>query len=203
MNNISDKIVRIIRAKRRGWVFSPKDFLNVAPRSAIDNILSRLAKKGFIRRIEKGIYDFPKVSASLGILSPRLDDIANVIARKTGDRIFPSGAMAANLLGLSTQVPAKSTYLTSGNTKYKKVGNRTVILKHAHIPFIQGISFEANLALQALFYMGKENINDELVKTCARQLSNNDIFSLTKAAPLIPVWMVTVVYKLQRLLNNG
>lgn len=201
--NISDKIVKRILAKRRGWVFSPKDFLNIAQRGAVDNILSRLAKKKLIRRLDKGIYDFPKVIPNLGMLSPSPDDIATVLVRKTGDKVFPSGAMAANLLGLSTQVPAKPTYLTSGTSKCKKVGNRTIMLKHARVPLIDNISFEANLALQALFYMGKDSINDKLIQTCAKKLSKSDIASLSKAAPLIPVWMVTIVHKLQSISDNG
>lgn len=195
--SIANKIIRRIRAKKRGWVFSPKDFVNVASRGAVDNILSRLVKKGLIRRIDKGIYDFPKTSPSLGALSPLPDDVANVIARKTGDKVFPSGAMAANLLGLSTQVPAKPIYLTSGISRCKKVGNRTFALKHARVPLIDNISFEANLTLQALFYMGKDSINDELLRVCARKLSKKDILSLNKAAPLIPAWMVSAIYKLQ------
>jgi hypothetical protein len=201
--NISDRIARRIRAKRRGWVFSPRDFLDIAPRGAVDNILSRLAKKGLIRRIDKGIYDFPKVIHNIGMLSPSSDDIASVLVRKTGDKVFPSGAAAANLLGLSTQVPARPTYLTSGASKCKKIGNRTIMLKHARVPLIDNISFEANLALQALFYMGKDNVDDKLIQTCAKKLSKSDVVSLSKAAPLIPVWMVPIVHKLQSISDNG
>ena len=153
MTSISDRILKRIRAKKRGWVFTLKDFLDLASRAAVDNILSRLAKRGITRRIDNGIYDFPVTNKYIGMLSPRVDGIARVIAKKSGNIVFLSGALAANLLGFSAQVPARLTYLTNGPSKSKKIGLRTITLKHAKVPLINNISFEANLALQALSYM--------------------------------------------------
>ncbi|AIL66010.1 DNA primase TraC [Rickettsiales bacterium Ac37b] len=155
-----------------------------------------------IKYPKKGIYDFPKINPIIGAISSNPDDIASVVARKTGNTIFPSGAMAANLLGFSTQVPAKAMYLTNGASKHKKVGNRTIILKHARIPIVDNISFEANLALQALAYMGKNNIDNNLLQICASKLSKEDIKSLNKIVTLIPAWMVNAVYRLQDNING-
>ena len=203
--NISDTIIRRIRAKRRGWVFTPKDFLDLASRGAVDNILSRLTKGGLIRRVDKGIYDFPKHHSQIGLLSPTTDAIAKAIVKKTGDILFPSGALAANLLGFSTQIPAKPVYLTNGISRIKKVNNKDIIIKHARIPLINNISFTSNLALQALSYIGKDNIDDHIIKICAKKLSKKDIDSLNKASPLVPAWMVNTICKIQDLrdLANG
>jgi hypothetical protein len=202
MNTISDTILRRIRAKQRGWVFTPKDFLDLATRGAVDNILSRLVKRGAIRRIDKGIYDFPRSNSAIGKLSPNIDDLAKAVAKKSGDKIFPSGAMAANLLGFSTQVPAKASYLTDGVSKDKKVGNRTISFKHARVPFVDDISFDANLALQALSYMGKNNIDDGIIQICTQKLSKHDILSLNKAAGVMPAWLVATIHKLQDRING-
>jgi hypothetical protein len=202
MSTILDKILKRIRAKKKGWVFTPKDFLDMSPRSAVDNILSRLAKRGIIRRIDKGIYDFPKCDKNIGTLSPSADAVAQALARKSGNDIFPSGAGAANLLGLSTQVQSRSIYLTNGPSRSKKIGTRTITLKHAKVPLLDNISFEANLALQAISYIGKNQFDNDMMKHCSQKLSKKDILSLNKAAHLVPAWMNDTIYKLQSRLNG-
>jgi hypothetical protein len=202
MITISDKIIKKIREKKRGWVFTPKDLLDLASRSAVDNILSRLTKSNFIRRIDNGIYDFPSYDKQIGILSPGVDGLARVMAKKSGNNIFPSGAAAANLLGLSTQVPGKPVYLTNGPSKSKKVGHRTITLKHAKIPLVDNISFEANLALQALSYIGKDHFDKNMMQICIKNLSKKDIASLNKVAHLVPAWMANTIHKLQDSLNG-
>lgn len=202
MNSISSTILRRIRAKGKGWVFTPKDFLDLASRGAVDNILSRLVKRNLIRRIDKGIYDFPKTNSVIGTLSPSADSLAQTIARKSGDKAFPSGAMAANLLGLSTQVPARPVYLTNGKSRDKKIGNRTIILKHARVPLIDDISFDANLLLQALSYLGKDYIDSDIIKICTKKISKPDILSLNKVASLMPAWLVNTIHKLQDQING-
>ena len=119
-NTVANTITRRIRAKGRGWVFTPKDFLDVGVRATVDQTLSRLARKDDIRRLDRGLYDYPKQHDKLGTLSPSAGDLAQALATKTGDKIFPSGATSANYLGLSTQVPARPVYLTNGSSKTKK-----------------------------------------------------------------------------------
>lgn len=123
--------MRRARAGGRGGVFTPRDFLDVAARAAVDQALSRLAKTGKLRRLARGLYDYPKVHPKLGPLSPTPDDVAQALARETGSQVQIAGARAANALGLSTQVPAKSTYLTDGPSRRVVLGKRVVDLRHA------------------------------------------------------------------------
>ena len=132
VTSVPDRIMRRARAGGRGGVFTPSDFLDVAARSAVDQALSRLVKNGKLRRLACGLYDFPKVHPKLGPLSPELpDDVAQALARETGSRVQIAGARAANALGLSTQVPARSTYLTDGPSRRVVLGKRVVDLRHA------------------------------------------------------------------------
>ena len=118
MNTIQDDILERIRGQGRGKVFTPKDFLDLGSRDAADQSLSRLVKGGEIQRLGRGLYHFPRMNERLGIaLGPDLDEIAEALARQTGSRVVPSGAVAANRLGLSTQVPAKPVYLTDERAK--------------------------------------------------------------------------------------
>src|SRR5690606_37902064 len=88
-----------------------------------------LQKSGIIRRISWGLYEYPRQHRKLGLLPPDIQQVVKAIARKDQIKVLPSGAMAANLLGLSTQVPAKVVYLTEGLSKRIKVGKQEIVFK--------------------------------------------------------------------------
>src|SRR5260370_32475786 len=98
MTRVSPQILKRIRAKGRGAVFTAKDFLDLGSRATIDQCLSRLTRSGTIRRLGRGLYDFPRVSPRLGPLSPPPDVVAKVLARKSDSRLQLSGPRAANAL---------------------------------------------------------------------------------------------------------
>lgn len=199
MNTITQTITRRIRAKKRGWVFTPKDFLDVGSRAAIDQTLSRLAKQGIIRRLGRGVYDFPKTHPTLGMISPSANDLAQAVAAQTGDIVFPSGAAAANFLGLSTQVPAKPVFMTNGVSRTKKIAGRSIRLQHSRVPITTQISDTANFVLQALYYLGKNNIDDAVILKCANHLDKKDFKKLSSILPRMPSWMTDIVLRMQNL----
>ena len=196
MDSVTDKITARIKRQKRGWVFTPRDFLDVGSRAAVDQVLSRLVKQGMIRRLDRGIYDYPKQSALLGTLSPNPDSIARALA--VGDTICPSGAMAANTLGLSTQVPAKPAYLTNATTRTRRVAGQTIQLKRARVALLDNIPTSANLALQALSYLGRHNVDDQIINRCARVLTNRDLAGLHQAMGNIPGWMADTIHKIEQ-----
>lgn len=200
MQSITNQIISRIKRRKPGWVFTPRDFLDVGSRAAVDQVMSRLVKQALVRRIDRGIYYYPKHSKLLGALSPTPDNIARALA--PNDKIFPTGAMAANLLGLSTQVPVKIAYLTNATNCTRKVAGQTIQLKRARIAWLDTISDHANLALQALSYLGRHNIDDQIISRCAHVLSNKDISGLQKATVCIPGWMADVIHKIGQQINN-
>jgi len=202
MNSTINTIVKRIRAKRRGWVFTPANFLDIGNRAAVDQVLSRLTKKGMIRRIGRGLYDFPKQHAVLGTLSPDTDSIAHAVGSKDSNKIHPSGAMAANMMGLSTQVPAKPVYLTNGASKSITVDKQVVILRHAKVPLLDNTPDIVNLTFQALNYLGKRNIDDQVVQRCAHVLNDKDISSIYKSISHVPGWMADTIHKIKQQ-HNG
>lgn len=197
MKSIADSILRRIRAKKRGWVFTPKDFLDIGARAAVDQTLSRLAKQGKIRRLDRGVYDFPRQHKRVGALSPSPDNVAQAITAKSGNRAFPSGAMALNKLGLSTQVPAKPVYLTNGPTRTLQVGNRTIRLQHARVPIFDDLSPIANTVLQGLYHLGRDDIDGLVVDRCAKLLDDRDVRGLKSVAARIPGWMADLVLRIE------
>lgn len=190
MHSVKDKILARIRGHGRGWVFCWRDFIDLGARQSLDKGLSTLAKDRTIRRIVTGIYDFP-VSSSLlgGMLSPVIAKVAQTIARKNGVTIQPSRELAANLLGLSTQVPAHVRYLTNGKSRTVQVGRSTLEFKHAAPQELQPGSTVGVLVSQALRSLGRANVDASVVKRLRRILPDRDKKQLLKDARHLEDWI--------------
>ncbi len=159
-----DKALYRIRGTGGGWAFSPRDFLDLGGRPTVDSGLHRLEKRGEIRRVIRGIYDYPRFSKLLDQrLSPDIDQVARALARKFRWRIQPSGATALNFLGLSTQVPARAVYLSDGPDRVYQIGNTALAFEHTALKE-SGIELkESGLIVQALKSLGQERITPEII----------------------------------------
>lgn len=172
MQTMKDKVLARIDSFEAGQVFSAKDFLDIASRGSIDMALSGLSRVNQIRRVRRGLYDRPKINTALGgALSPDIDELARAIARKQRWKIVPEGAWAANLIGLSTQVPAKITYLTDGPNKEVPIGRRVIHFKHARPKGIAGLEEKSALVVQALRHLGREAVGHREIETLRAALS--------------------------------
>lgn len=200
--SVPDRIMKRARARGRGGVFTPSDFLDVAGRSAIDQALSRLAKSGQLRRLARGLYDFPKIHPKLGPLSPAPDDVAHALARETGSQVQVAGARAANELGLSTQVPAKSTYLTNGPSRRVVLGKRVVDLRHASPKHLIAPGSAAGTVVQALRHVGVFRAAD-VEQVAARHLSAKDKKTLASTAVQAPAWMRPTLVSIANTVSSG
>lgn len=191
--SIEQRMLYRIRAKGRGWVFSARHFLDGGSRKAVDLALFRLAKRADIRRLGRGIYDFPKISLTLGMLSPSIDAVAKEIAGKNSSKLKITGAQAANALGLTTQVPAKIVYLTDGPSRQMKIGNQTIQLKHTSPRVMATADQGSGLVIAALQYVGKENIDQSVIEKIERALSGLDKKELRKNLGSVPDWMRPII----------
>jgi Family of unknown function (DUF6088) len=172
MQTMQHQILRRIGRFEPGKAFSAKDFLDIASRTTIDVALAKLAIEGKIRRIRRGLYDTPKFNAALGgKLSPDIDEAARAIARRQHWTIVPQGAWAANLLGLSTQVPSKISYLTDGPTKEIQIGRRSIHFRHAGPKVMAGLEGKEALVIQALRHLGERNVGTREIETLRSVLS--------------------------------
>jgi hypothetical protein len=181
----------------RGWVFTPGDFLDLGSRHPVDLALARLARNTTIRRLLQGVYDYPRVHKKLGILAPNPDDVAAVLAAKTGSRVQVSGARAANLLGLTDQVPAQLVYLTDGPAHRVKIGAQTIQLKPARPSRFPGAGTPVGLALQALRAVGPNANRDLVVRQLSRALSPNDKRQLARLSKHAPGWSHEIIRRLK------
>jgi len=193
MQTMRDQIVARINRLGDGKAFSAKDFLDIASRGTIDMTLSGLTRSGTIRRVQRGLYDMPKLNPALGgKLSPDIDEAARAIARRQRWKIVPDGAWAANLLGLSTQVPAKIIYLTDGPNKEVPIGRRTIHFKHARPKAIAGLDGKFALVVQALRYLGKDSVGSREIETLRSALSATEKGKLMKDTRFGTDWIYDV-----------
>ncbi len=196
-NPIVNKLLKRIRGYGRGAVFSSTDFLGLGSRAALDQTLSRLVKQGGIRRLAPGLYHYPRSNPKLGgVINPLPDAVAKAVARKTGNRVIPSEAMAANIMGLSTQVPTKAIYLIDGQPKKIRFGSQTIIFRTA-APRTMAVSGRVSaIIFQALRYLGRDGATDTVVRQLRRSLSPKDRQALEKDIGHAVEWMKPVLKKI-------
>jgi hypothetical protein len=168
---IEEHIVSRIYGNGRGWAFSQADFADLGSRSAIDLALHRREKEGLIRRVLRGIYDYPRFSRVLAkLVSPDIDQVAHALARKFGWRIQPDGPTAQNLLGLSTQVPAKVVYLSDGPNRSYMVGQTSLAFEHTVLKEAGFKLRESRLVVQALKAYGEGRITPKIITLIRKKL---------------------------------
>jgi len=193
-----DKALSRIYGKGRGWVFSPDDFTALGSKSAIWAALSRLCNRGTIRRLARGLYDYPKVHPKLGPVFPGPPAIGAALARSEGARILATGAYAANLLGISDQVPARIVFLTDGRNRTVRVGKTEILLKHASVRQMAPHDRISGLVIQALRFLGQQNTNDRVIEILESKLSNEDRKQLIKDIRYAPDWIAEIFRQWER-----
>jgi len=197
MQTMRDQIFTRIEKLGPGKAFSAKDFLDIGSRGTVDMAFGSLIRSGKIRRIRRGLYDMPKINEALGgKLSPDIDEAARAIARRQRWKIVPDGAWAANLLGLSTQVPSKIIYLTDGPNNEVPIGRRTIHFKHARPKAMAGLEGKFALVVQALRYLGKEAVGQPEIETLREALSPAEKRKLVKDARFGVDWIYEVAKRI-------
>jgi Family of unknown function (DUF6088) len=191
VQTIEDKVTSRIYGSGRGSVFTPNDFLDLGGRDAVDKVLSRLTAKGkgTIRRLARGLYEYPREHPELGKLSPDLAKVAKALAGKDRIRLQPAGAYATNLLGLSEQVPAKVVFLTDGPTRTVKIERQEIQLRRTTPRNMAAAGRLSGLLMQALRHLGKEHITPARMEHLKRTLPAEERRQLLKDLRLAPTWM--------------
>jgi hypothetical protein len=136
------------------------------------------------------------------MLAPDFDQVAHAIARKTGARIQPSGALAANLLGLSDQVPAKILYLSDSRSRTIRVGSQTIIFKQTS-PKNLLPSEKSAMVVNALRFLGKAAVTDEIIKKLSQLLSPAERKRLLKDARYTSTWIPEAVRRIAGEKSDG
>ena len=194
--SIDSKVLSRIYGPRGGWVFTPGVFRDLGNRTAVAAALKRHKQTGLIRQLARGLYDYPRSDPSLGVLTPKTDDIANALRDRDGTRLQPSGAHAANLLGLSEQVPVRVVYLTDGPSRQVQLGRRRIVLQHTTPRNMATAGKVSGLVIQALRWIGQRHTDErKVLSTLRRRLSDADKKQLLTDLRYAPAWIADIMRK--------
>ena len=195
--SVDNKVLSRIYGKKRGWVFTPIHFLDLGSRTAIDQALGRLAKAGTIRRLARGLYDYPENHPDFGDLPPNYERIAQSLAGRDNLKIQPSGAYAANLLGLTEQVPAKIVFLTDGPNRKVQIDKRKIILKRTTPKNMATAGRISGLVIQALRYLKQYYVDSTVIEKLENRLTEKDKKQLMKDIRYAPTWICDIFRQIQ------
>ncbi len=187
---LRDKIARRLRRWPPERVFGRFDFLDLAPSAAVGMVLKRLHDEGAIRRVRRGYYDRPRRHAVLGELSVSPQEFVAAVARRTGRRLQPHGAHAANELHLTEQVPAQIIYETDGPSREFDLGKRRPVkLERRPLREMTGASDVSRLVFSGLRAIGRAHVTPERVAHLRRELKAEDRRRLLRDLRYAPAWM--------------
>ena len=177
-----------IRRLPKGTPFTSERFLEHGSRSAVDRTLSRLATRGEIERLARGVFVRPRTSRFVGTVRPDVLEVVEAVARRNGETVQVHGAEAARRFKLSTQVPTTPVFHTSASSRTIRITNITVRMVHtSNRRRLQFAGEAAGAALSALWYLGKNNVTPETVATIEATLGPAEFRKLCSAD--MPAWM--------------
>ena len=187
MEPLAPKILNHAKALPEGTPVYAKELLHLGERSAVDQALCRLASTGALMRVGRGLYALP-VQGKFGTRAPAVPKLMEGLANLQGETIVPSGAASANSLGLTTQVPIKSVYLTSGRTRKLQLGKQEVELRHAPPWQLVLPGRIAGEVVRALAWMGPSEC-PEALRTLSTRLPAAQLQEAASARGRLPTWL--------------
>jgi len=174
-NSVDNQLLGRIKAKGTGWVFTPADFLDLGSRTAVGLALMHHPR--------------------FGTMSPSTDSIANALKGRDDFRLQASGGHAANMLGLSDQVPVRTVFLTDGRSRKVQLGKRQIVLKNTTTRQMATAGRVSGTVIQALRWLGQRHIDDRMVAMLRRRLSDRDKQQLLKDLRYAPAWIAEIMRK--------
>lgn len=191
MRSVAEQILKEVAEAEEGAVWSARSFLHLGLRAAVDQALSRLVRAGRLLRVSRGLYVRP-IQTRFGTRAPAPEKVVEGVAALTGETIAPSGAAAANALGLSTQVPVRPVFLTSGRTRRVRLGRQVVELRHASPWELRAPGRPAGQAVRALAWLGRDGAA-EAAQRLKRTLPESERRALVAARSGLPTWLAQTI----------
>ena len=192
--SVKQQILSRIYGRGRGWAFTQNDFIADFKRWEIDNSLEDLTNENKIRRIMRGLYDYPLYSEILNkTVAPDMEQVANTLARKFGWRIQPTGETSLNYLNLSTQIMGNYIYLSDGPSKKYDILGQTLEFKHTTLKEATLQNKVAATVVQAIKATGEGNITHEFLNKLKEKFSNDEWQKIKKDSVKAPIWVYNYI----------
>lgn len=195
---VSTHIKQYLSQMPEGKPFPASSLRQFGSTENIRQVLSRLVKAGELRRVARGVFSKPKYIEKIGETLPSASEVAEVLAKSTGETIAIHGAEAARQLQLTTQVPMQLIFYTSGNTRALKIANRTVKLKHVNPSRLVAPRTMAGLVVSALWYLGRENVSIETIELIKGRIAAKEFKETIDLMGCMPSWLSDLFYRYQQ-----
>lgn len=196
MESIAGNIHKRIVKHGKGCVFTPADFLDLGSRQAVDLAIHRLVKKGILRRIAHGLYDYPLVDPDIGSLAPSIDAVVTALQGRDHFLILASGGYSANQLGLSEHIPMKVVFYTDGPERDIVLGKRKIMFKHTTPRVMATANRISGHVIQALRHLGKEHITEDIIVKLRKRLSRAEKQQLLQDIRYAPAWVGAIIRRI-------
>ena len=203
MQSIDDKVIAKIKKAKRGSLFFTEDFLSFGSAKAVAKALERMVEKEEVFRVTRGIYARLEKDPILGLIKPSTEAIAEAIRKRDKARIVPTGILALNALGLSTQVPMNVVYLTDGAARKIDLGKRKILFKKSAPKNLSAIGKISSLVIQALKEIGKDNCTENEIQIILKQLTKEEPYRLEHDIRLAPEWIRVIMRQAINTSKNG
>ena len=187
-------IDRVRENIKEGVPFRAGSLRHLASADNVRQILNRLVRSGEIKRVSRGVYVKPKHIERVGNVFPPVREVAEMIAGSTGESIGVHGAEAARQLQLTTQVPMRLIFYTSGYTREVKIGNQSVLLKHVNPSKLISPGTTAGIVISALLYLGSSNVTEKTLEKVKDRLTEEEFGSVLAEIKHMPAWMANIFY---------
>jgi hypothetical protein len=199
--SLNQRILALVATKGRGWAFKPHDFADQGDPRSIGMALTRLVRDGKIRRIARGLYDSPHPHPILGQAGATSESVIAAVARGRHLRLLPSPQVAANQLGLSTQVPAQIIYQTDGAPAKVQLGKQQIVFRRNTGRSLALAGRSSGLVAQALRDVGKDKVTPDMIQHLRQRLDASAKQQLADDLTLVPAWMRSIFQQITR--NDG
>jgi hypothetical protein len=203
--NYTELVLQRLEYYNDGAVFGMSDFADITDSKTLHMILKRLTEEGKVAKVLRGVYMKPRYSKLLGEnIPPRIADIAEALAQRYGWNIVPTGATALNMLGLSTQVPANYEFLSDGPYKTYEYDGTTIVFKHTNKNTeLTQVSKKSALIIQALKAIGKEEIDNGVIRKIADFLSKEEKETMLQETKHCTSWVYEKIKMICKEAFNG
>jgi hypothetical protein len=191
VSNLAQQVLARAASMPEGASLSAKALLHLGSRAAVDQALSRLARSGELLRAGRGVYVLP-VMGKFGTRAPEVAKVVQEWASQRGETVVVSGATAANALGLTTQVPVRQVFLTSGRSRKLRLGSQTIELQHAPPWQLLFPGQAAGEVIRSLAWVGP-SASEAALDRLKLKLPASDLQAVVGARARLPTWLASQV----------
>ena len=193
---MDERVFRRVAASGRSANFTAFDFSGLGKPAAVRQALRRLVERGKLARARRGVYFKPRPHPVVGTTGPDTLGVIGKLMERSAAEWQVTGASAANLLGLSDQVPARWVVVTSGDYRKVRIGKTEVEFRHAAPRNLLGAGRPAGLVFQALRYLGEGGATAARIAHLRDKLDKGVKTELVELSPFMPRWMQLVIQKI-------